>query len=190
MILVFDTETSGLLRPLPATDPSQPHIVQLAAHLYDGQWRRQSAMAVLVRPDGWAIEPEAGQVHGISTMRCERYGVSPVSALAVFRSMVDCAMTIVSYNLHGFDRPVIAAALAHAGSDGAWWQKAAPRMQCAAEMATERLRLPGVYGGYKMPSLVEAFTALCPGQTFDQRHDAEADLLACAAVYRALTEDR
>lgn len=49
MILVFDTETTGLPAfNLPAEDPSQPHIVQLVAILYDNNRRVISELNVLV----------------------------------------------------------------------------------------------------------------------------------------------
>lgn len=60
MILVYDTETTGLPDwQQPSEAPQQPHIVELAALLYDTDTcELVDSMHTLVRPDGWTLVPE------------------------------------------------------------------------------------------------------------------------------------
>src|SRR4028119_1323425 len=125
MRLVWDSETSGLLRDdLPASDPSQPHLVQLGAQLFDAQWRRAGILTCLIKPDGWSIEPEAEAVHGISEARCHRYGVDLPVALAMFAQLVGKASVLIAHHAN-FDRKVIDIQLHRLGASGDWWKRKA-----------------------------------------------------------------
>ncbi len=187
MLLVVDTETSGLLRDdLPADDPSQPHLVQLGAQLFDRQGARRANLTTLIKPEGWSIEPQAEAVHGISAQTCQRYGVSVVFALGVLQGLVACSTRVVAHNMN-FDRKVIAAAIHRAGGQGLWWSRAGGRMVCTMEAATPVLKLEGKFG-HKFPSLAEAMAGLCPAFPFDERHDAEADVMATRELYQTLLQ--
>lgn len=185
MLLILDTETSGLLRDdLAAEDPSQPHLVQLGAQLFSQDGTKRGHLNVLIKPDGWSIEPQAQQVHGIDVQVCHRFGVDVVFALGVLQGMVGCAARIVAHNMN-FDRKVIASAIHRAGGTGLWWQRAGSRMFCTMEAATPVLKLEGKFG-HKFPSLTEAMAGLCPDYPFVERHDADSDVAATAELYRAL----
>lgn len=187
MLLVFDTESSGLLKAeLDPLDPAQPHMVQLGAQLFDAQWRKRAHLTVLIKPSGWEIEPGAEAVHGISTQTCHRYGVELAAALVPFRALVMTASRIVGHHVQ-FDRRVIGSAIHRAGGDGNWWARAAGKLCCTMETATPVLNLPGEFGA-KFPSLEEAVTGLCPGREFPVKHDADSDIAATLAVYRALLD--
>lgn len=185
MLLGFDCETSGLPKPsLDPNDPAQPHLVQLGAKLYDRDWKIVGRQTVLIRPEGWEIEPDALAVHGIPTHRCQRYGIRLDSALLTFRDLVEDAARIVAHNAQ-FDRKVITTAIQRAGGEGLWWAKKAAALFCTMEAATEVCQLPGEYG-LKFPSLEEAIALLLPGQDYPIKHDADADIDAAIAVYREL----
>ena len=182
----MDTETSHLYqRALPATDPSQPHLVELGAVLYDGQWNVVGIIDRLIRPDGWAISPDAFAIHGISEQRCSRYGGDVRAILADFAEMVSCAVTIVGHNV-AFDRAIIEAAIYRAGGSGLWWAKKANAMRCTMEAATPVCQLPGKYGDFRWPSLQEAHEILVPDVAFITSHNALDDAQACSRIYRAL----
>lgn len=184
MLLVFDTETSGLWRDdLDVQDPSQPHLVQLGAQLFDLDYRRRGHMNVLIKPEGWEIEQEAASVHGISTATCHRYGVPLVAALSTFQGLVACASRIIAHHAL-FDRRVVAAAIFRAHGTGVWWQRCGTKMFCTMETATPVLKIQGEFGD-KFPSLEEAVAMLAPG-TPKPTHDADTDISATVAVYRAL----
>lgn len=186
MICFVDCETSGLLRDdLPIDAPEQPHMVQLAAHLYDQQRRERGRASFLIKPAGWEIEPQAAAVHGISTDDCARYGVPLAVALIALQGLCGAASRVVAHNLQ-FDRKVITASIIRAGGQGTWWAKAVMKGLCTMEVSTPVLKLPGEFG-YKFPSLAEATLAL-RGVTLEQQHDADADIDATALVYWTLLD--
>ena len=187
MLLLVDTETSGLYRDdLPVTAPEQPHMVQLGAQLFDSQFRRRANMTVLIKPEGWSIEPQAEAVHGISAHMCHRAGISLAEALIPLRGLVNAASRVAGHHVQ-FDRKVIAASCHRAGGEGLWWSRINHKFLCTMETATEVCALPSEFG-LKFPSLEEAVAILCPGADLPVRHDAESDIAATLAVYRALLD--
>ncbi|MFX6225932.1 hypothetical protein ABTF68_20865, partial [Acinetobacter baumannii] len=67
--LIFDTETTGIPEyKLPSEDPSQPHIIQIAADLVDLDTRRSLAsLNTLIKPAGWVIPADVEAITGITT---------------------------------------------------------------------------------------------------------------------------
>ncbi len=188
MTLVFDTESTGLLRKeLPFDDPAQPRTVQMAAKLYDKDRARVGGFVCLIRPDGWSIPDEAAAIHGITEARASRYGVSIVAALKMFRDLVSQAFEVVAHNM-AFDRALVERELAAGGFEGIWWKRKADALFCTMEASKPILALPGKYSDYKFPSLAEAHAFLCPDIPFTVRHDAEADIDATARVRWALMD--
>lgn len=186
MMLFVDTETSHLWADsLDQFDPAQPHMVQLGAQLLDLQWRRRAHLNVLIKPSGWEIASEAEEVHGISTQTCHRYGIELVAALAPLQGMVNCASRIIGHHIQ-FDRKIIAAAIHRAGGNGVWWQRAGGKMFCTMEKSTDVIQLPSEFG-FKFPTLEEAATRLAPDAP-KPGHDADSDIAATIAVYRALID--
>lgn len=190
MILIYDTETSGLWRDtLPATDPSQPHLVQLAAELLSEDYERQALLVGLVKPDGWTIEPQAQDVHRISTIQATRYGVPLAALVSVFYQLALKATRIVAHNVE-FDRHVMTAALFRAAGEVPLdWRKKMNAFYCTQENAAPYCALEGPIPGIpKFPSLEEAHARLVPEVAFHSRHDALDDLLATKRVFMRLME--
>lgn len=189
ILLGFDCETSGLQRDhLPAGDPSQPHILQLAARLLTvrkGEVRLDGRMSIIIKPDGWAIEREAIDVHGIDEMRAHRVGVPIVTALLLFSDMVRAADRIVGHGVE-FDRAMVTTELERAGGKGEWWFKRSKDFYCTMESGAKVVGLPGQFGEPKWPSLDEAIAHLFPGEVRPARHDADVDLDWTMRVYFAL----
>lgn len=190
MYLGCDLETSGLFRPdLPMTDPSQPRIVQMGLCLWDGQWNVRGEFEALIRPDGWAIEAGATEVHGITTGDCERFGVALGAALLALQEFSEKAVFIIGHNINGFDRPMVAAELHRLGSAALWWAKRGRAFRDTMEIATPYLRLAGKFGD-KAPSLKETHDHLFPeeAETFTVRHRAGDDLRVTARIFRELQQ--
>lgn len=182
----FDTESSGLLRrDLPLTDPSQPSIVQLACILTDAQFRHVAKFSTLINLDGASIEPGAEAVHGISESRTGKYGVNLTAALMMLQEFCNKAKTVVAYNI-AFDRDLVTVALIRVGATGLQWRASAPKFECAMELATPILKIPGKYGDYRFPKLADAHAFLCPDVPYEKAHDALADVEATTRVYRAI----
>lgn len=185
MITVFDVESSGLFKDnLDPLDPGQPHLVQLGAQLFDAQWRKRGHLTVLIKPEGWEIESDAEAVHHIPTSACHRYGIRLAEALIPFRGLVMASSRVVAHHMN-FDRRVIASAIHRAGGEGNWWARSGNKLLCTMEASTPVLELPGEFG-FKFPSLEEAYRFLVDPSGMVQQHDADSDITATVAVYRAL----
>lgn len=139
MIIVYDTETTGLARDrLPPNDPSQPHLVQLAASLIDDDGTERAGISLVVRPEGWTIPAEASAVHGITQELAAKIGVPLRVAVSCFTNLRALADEAVAHN-EKFDWTVLEAAVARLGvSPGKDW----PKRVCTASGAAEYVNLP------------------------------------------------
>ncbi|ROH87967.1 3'-5' exonuclease [Pseudomethylobacillus aquaticus] len=189
----YDTETTGLpLFSEPSEDPRQPHIVQLAAIMVnlDTQQTLQS-INMIIRPDGWVIEPELTAIHGISHEFAMDVGVSELVAVEALVDMVGARLR-VAHN-ESFDARIIRIALKRYFQDegkrsDAW---KAGLSACTAKITTPIIKLPPtekmVASGRrfnKTPNLTEAYQHFF-GSTFDGAHTAMGDVIACRDVYFA-----
>ena len=186
LTLCLDTETSGLVRKgIPLDDMTQPHIVELAARLVDDNDQAVATFCSIIKPEGWAIEPEAEAIHGISEARAHKVGMSMALALVVLQAFAYKAGTIVSFNIE-FDRAMILAEISRAQGLGRWWTRRAQFMYCAMEMSAPIMRIPGLYGDWKFPTLEGAHAFFYPDVRWESQHRALDDLDACLRVWRAI----
>ena len=185
MILFFDVETSDLPDfDKRASDPSQPHLVQMAAILTDESGREIECHKMLALPDGWVMSPDAVARHGITPDFATRHGVAEYQLIAMLFCMIERASLIVGHNIQ-FDKFMarIAARRFELLPDArdAWW-KALPTF-CTMKATTNVCRLPGGRGGqFKWPKLQEAYQ-FAFGRPFDSAHDSLADVRATKDVY-------
>lgn len=184
--LFFDTETSGLpVKYAKRDDPRQPHIVQLAACLTDQGGKVISSVNVLVKPEGWTIDPKAFEAHGISEADCLNYGVSERSAIALFCNLAWQADTMVAHNVE-FDMELIHFGLARMKSTNL---TPFPETYCTMNEGrdlcqippTERMKAAG-FNQFKAPKLGELYTFLF-GDELVGAHDAMVDVQACMACF-------
>ena len=99
IFLVNDTETTGFPSDTKAArDPSQGRVIQSAYILADRTGRHLAEVCLLIRPDGWKVQPGAFTVHGISDEICEQYGVSSRHHFETFLELASRATTFVSHN--------------------------------------------------------------------------------------------
>lgn len=116
-IVAWDTETQDLPKwDLPSADPSQPHIVQLAIIQYAEDGSELSARSVLVKPEGWEIDPntKASHVHGITQERALAEGIPEHQAVALWLVAMARATLSVAF-VHQFDARIMRIAMARAG---------------------------------------------------------------------------
>lgn len=179
--LIFDTETTGKYGFKKAhTDPSQPHIVQLGALLFDADKLIGSVDMLLRCPVD--VPAEAANIHGFDTATKDRGGVKPATAVFVFEQMVKVCDRYVAHNMD-FDFGIMCAESWRAGRP-LDVLRSKPRI-CTMQSSTNVLKLPGKYG-YKWPSLDEAFKHFVDPKGFEGAHNAMADVWACYRVFRAL----
>ena len=179
MIVIFDTETSGLPKwDLPSDDPAQPHLVQFAALIYDGAGREISSIDVLVRPDGWEMDDDALALHGITTDHARKFGVSEARAAEIYFELASKADLVVAHSV-AFDKRMMRIAMIRAGLNREWLDALGSRPSYCT-MQGARPFVPQIKP--KAPKLAE-----CMRHFFDadleNAHNAMVDARACARVY-------
>lgn len=191
--IFYDTETTGFPNGKLHDDPSQPHIVQLAAHLVDMDTRKTvQSMDVIVKPDGWSIPDEVTAIHGITTEHALEVGIPENTVIAMFLGMWNGRMR-VAHN-EEFDAKILRiACMRFAGISCAdTWRKGSA--ECTSDLSIDILDLPpsdrmirAGYNGPKKPRLSEAYKHFT-GNELENAHSAIADVNACVDVYWAVKD--
>ncbi|MCQ2159700.1 MAG: leucine-rich repeat protein [Bacteroidales bacterium] len=178
--LFFDTETTGLPRDYKAPSTSTnnwPRMVQLSWVSQDKDGKTIKKGNYIIRPEGFSIPTQASDIHGITTSRALREGVSLRQALNEFLEDAKQAKVLVGHNV-SFDMKVLGCECVRLfGSDSIRSMKSIDTM----EAATNYCAIPGYYG-YKWPKLQELHRKLF-GYEFDDAHDSSADIAATAKCY-------
>ena len=109
MYLVFDTETTGL--PInwkaPLTDFNNwPRLVQLAWQIHDVKGDLIEVKNYIVKPEGFTIPYNAEKIHGISTQKANKEGVSIKDVLSFFIEDLSKAQYIIGHNI-SFDNSIV-----------------------------------------------------------------------------------
>lgn len=187
MILVYDTETSGLVQnKLPHDHPLQPNLVQLGMVLVGHNEKEYATVEVIVRPEGYTIPDQAAAVHGITTEVATAVGVPLIVAVALFSNLRKLAKRVVAHNLP-FDERVMMTAFHRCGR----LDESPPDQQrtCTMDLATPVLNLSPtakmLAAGYdkpKPPSLKECHLHFFREELVGA-HGALVDARACARVY-------
>lgn len=181
MILVFDTETNG--KPInykaAKNDTSNwPRVVQLAWAVFTHEGALVRGRQQIIKPDGWSIPDEVVAIHGISEQKANADGVPMLIAIRDFVADYESCDTLVAHNI-GFDYPVL-------GCEMIRYQirpkNKIERHVCTMNASTDFCKLPGGYGKYKWPKLMEVHQLLFK-EGFDGAHDAMNDVLACGRVF-------
>ena len=188
MILVYDTETTGLPRDwnAPLTDGDNwPRLVQLAWQLHEPNGKLVSRGNHTVRPDGFTIPYNAAKVHGITTERAMEVGVPLADVMAAFGQDLDRAEYVMGHNV-GFDVNIVGAEWIRMG-------ESADRVTTKAlidskDEGTQFCAIPGGKGGrFKWPTLTELHEKLF-GVGFGDAHDAAYDVDATAKCLFAMVQ--
>ena len=180
MYLFFDTETTGLPRnwKAPVTDVNNwPRMVQLAWILHEPSGAVAQSGSVIIKPEGFTIPADAARIHRITTERALREGVDLEGALREFAAAMESASLLVAHNL-SFDEMIVGAEFIRKQVPSQL--ESVPRF-CTMKNTTDVCRLPGKYG-FKWPTLVELHQCLF-SRTFEDTHDAAADVQACATCF-------
>ena len=184
MYLFFDVETTGL--PLSYSAPvhrldNWPRVVQLAWMLFEHKDLVDKADHI-IKPEGFIIPADAVRIHGITTKTAIEKGVGLTDALALFLSAVKRADVIVAHNID-FDINIVGAELLRKELDISFFDK--PRY-CTMKSTARICGIPG-NRGYKWPKLSELYKCLF-NKTFDDAHDASADVEVCAKCFFKLLD--
>jgi len=182
--LIFDVESTGIPAwTLPSDDPSQPHIVQLAAELCDDTGAVIKRMDRIFNIDV-PIPEDVIAIHGITNAICDEVGIPAPQALAEFFALVDESDEVVGHSVSFDIRMVRIMAARHLGVK---WECPKPTFDtCTA--ATPLVKCPptpGMRGKYKKPTLAECMQFFF-GEDIVNAHTANADTAACRRIYYAI----
>lgn len=171
---------------LPEENP-WPRVVQVAWSTYEGTSKSMEKSA-LVRPEDFGIPDKATEVHGITTEDAQREGSPLQKVLDQLEEALNSAEVIVAHNAD-FDVKTLAAEYfrhdwekTHSGAE------VRPPVQqqsyvCTMKSGTDLCAIPREEAsGYKWPTLQELHEELF-GETFEDAHDALADVKACARCF-------
>ncbi len=188
MILVFDTETTGLPQNwnAPITDlENWPRLVQLAWQLHTSDGALVNRGNLIVRPDGFTIPFNAVKVHGITTERAERDGLPLSEVIDAFLQDLHRADYVMGHNV-SFDVNIVGAELIRAEHE--YKILTAKKAIDSKDEATDFCEIPGGKGGrFKWPTLTELHTKLF-GVPFNEAHDAAYDVDATAKCFFELVK--
>ena len=183
-VLFFDTETTGIPDRAHKWDVDfmeYPHVVQMA-------WIHGCKVENhIIRPDGWEIQQETVDVHGITTEYALEHGEPFASVVEMFIQDCHDAGLICGHNIH-FDTGIVKANILR---ELGWEYYDASEVETALfkgkRIDTMRPTMKWVdarraNGAVKFPNLSELYSRCFPGETFPA-HDALED---CKAVARCL----
>lgn len=166
--LCHDTETNGIPEwSTPSEDPCQPRITQLAAVLQVEETREVlGAINFLIKPDGWTILDDVAEKTGITTEKCERFGVPIEHALHAYMELWKLSDQRVGHN-ESFDARMLRHEIKRhpfysmqmiGEQTFADYFKAAPAF-CTMRSSTNIVKAPNANGrgGFKWPKLEEAY---------------------------------
>lgn len=180
MLLFLDTETTGKYHfDKPSDHPDQPKIVELAALLCDDNGNDLGSFNVLI-DHNIDIPIEASNIHGIMREDCSKYGILPVDAIQILQRLLKNSSLIIGHNI-SFDIKMIRSMMGKELYDHAY--KDIPT-HCTMLHSTSMCKLPkpSGRGGYKWPTLAEAYQIIL-GRELVGAHRAMNDVLACKMIY-------
>lgn len=185
-ILFFDTETTGLpLWKEPSDHPDQPHIVDLACELWDGD-EMVDSFDTIVNP-GVVIPDDVVELHGITTERAIAEGIPKTEAVDRFHDFVKRADLIAGHNV-SFDIRMMRIETARV--TGEKWENMLPTF-CTMRKATNVCRILGPKARFsedwKWPKLSEAIQHFFD-EEFEDAHRAAPDCAASRRIYFALQQ--
>lgn len=184
MKLFFDTETTGMANFKESPDSRcQPRLVQLGALLVDANNNELITVNMIVKPDGFEIPKEASNIHGISTEKANEIGVSLESVMKIFIQLRSMSDTIIGHNLN-YDVFVMRGEWMRLGLS---YDDSEKDQFCTMQASTNICKIPGKYGKFKWPKLVEVYN-FAFGKEFVGAHDAMADIRATKDVYNWLQD--
>lgn len=181
LILFFDTETTGLpLWKEPSDHPDQPHVVDLACELWDGD-QMVDTLDVIVNP-GVPIPDDMAALHGITTERAIAEGIAKAEAVQRFHDLARRAEMLAGHNI-SFDVRMMRIETARV--TGEKWDNPLPTY-CTMRKATNLCRIEKESArhpqDWKWPRLGEAIQHFF-GEPFEDAHRAAPDCAASRRIY-------
>lgn len=195
LIVVYDCETTGLVRGTDYTSPNMPFLASITTILYDTEAHRiVASINSMVQPDGWTMPEEARQVNGLTNEALKQLGIPAPVLLPACIALMFKADLRVAHNVD-FDSKVIAAALwRHIVKESseeiahetvkAWL---ALPSYCTMQESKGIVNVLDKRGKVKYPKLTEAYKFFFDKE-LNRAHSANADAVAALEIYLALNK--
>ncbi|MCT4663676.1 MAG: DNA polymerase III subunit alpha [Flavobacteriales bacterium] len=185
MYLIFDTETTGLPKDFnaPITNTENwPRLVQIAWQIHDKEGKLVDVQNFIVKPEGFTIPFNAEKIHGISTERAQRQGMSLEYVLEEFNKAVSTSEFIIGHNIV-FDNNIMGCEYYRKSHDTELLER---KTIDTKNVSVDYCAIPGGKGGkFKWPTLTELHTKLFQ-EGFNEAHNASADVEATARCFLEL----
>ena len=194
MVLIFDTETTGLPvdQTAPVTDSAKwPYIIQLSYIVFDTDTKEilEYTDSIIQLDPAVHISPESIAVHQITSHRSQTEGIPIQVALAHFAESASEANMIVGHNIL-FDKRMLMVEFSRNQIKNSLYKNGFPIPEyCTMKRTTDLCKLPSinkrtgeVYTNYKYPTLTELHTYLF-GEKPRGTHNAIADVMICFRCY-------
>lgn len=186
MELFIDTETSGIYRfGNSYKDPKQPWIVQLGFILSDIE-RTYAECNLIIKANNRTIEPGAKAVHGITEETSNLVGLDEIDVFKVIADISSKSSQFICHNVQ-FDLNILRANFFRSGFNLGLCLLDEDKYYCTMKKTTDLCKIPGKYGKYKWPKLMELHQFLF-GEKFEDAHDALADVKATRRCYYELVK--
>lgn len=189
-VVVFDTETTGLLPKRGQTTEDFPRLVQLAILAHDTETGHTSSTSMLVDP-GKRIPPAATAVHGITDCQVEAMGVTPTEAVITLALALDEADVVVAHN-YSYDAAIVKNECKLAGLVNVLSSAGVPEY-CTMRAGTQLCALvtPRANGSTynKYPKLVELYSELFGAPPQGRLHDAAVDSAVTLRCYMMMAHN-
>jgi DNA polymerase III epsilon subunit-like protein len=181
MYLFFDTETTGL--PLFYKAPVEylenwPRIVQISWLIFDESEKCVKEKDYIIKPQNFVIPESASRIHGITTEIALSKGKELKPILNEFASNVKNSNYIIAHNME-FDEKIVGAEFIRNNISYDFFETS---RICTMKSSTKYCKIPGRYGEYKWPNLVELHNFLFK-TNFENVHNAFSDVKACAKCF-------
>lgn len=185
-LFFWDTETSGLMNfRLPADDPSQPRIVDIAGILCDEHGTELARFESLVKPDGWVMSEEVSAIHGITMEMANESGRPIAEVMTEFDALMARATQSIAYNIVFDDKCARGDRRRMGRPDGFGTVK----IFCCMRGATPLCKIPPTakmskagFTKFKTPNLGEAVKILLE-RDHTGAHRAMVDVIATKEIY-------
>lgn len=198
-ILVFDTETTGLLTEKNASileTGKWPYIIQLSYILYDTDNNKVLKVSndIIKLPENIYPSEKSVEIHGISKEKSNKFGIDIKRALREFNHcLIECEY-IIGHNL-SFDKRVIMVECNRNKMKQYFTTNGIRKLEfCTMKNATNLCKIESISKitgekYFKYPSQSELHNYLF-GNIPSGLHNAMADVLVCLRCYYKIMYDR
>lgn len=182
--LFFDTETTGLPKDFnaPYTDIDKwPRLVQIAWIVFNDR-EIVSKHNYIIRPIGFSIPKYISDIHGISTEMAMEQGCKVDEVIKLFLHDCHYCNALIGHNI-SFDLNVVQSEMHRLNLGNLKLYNTFDTMKASINYT----KIPNDKHGYRYPKLIELYSKLF-SETFDNMHNAMADIEATAKCFWALID--